>query len=472
MGKGLFKKLEELEFSAAAAISLAVLVGIARYLLEAAVAHYNEPRLQMASSILDASSFYVQMFALFLAGQKLFLKRASYAPIAIGTLCGLVPPIADYLLAVKNPSYFYFPPDFLFLANGITPGEVIAIWSGIALFAAYIAARRSSLVSAIPAAIFGWFAMQFSVSAHPVLSAFIQSRFIESDWLMLGFPVRALFILLLLAYLDEGFRKFLAYRASRLFLAASLCVFAATLFKAASVQSFFLLVGSMLAFALIFMFNTRGDEAEDKLNKRPTFSISPLAWASIAILLAFSSAFAYAFQLSLAAASIPLLVVFLGFLYSRPLKLKCVFPLAYVLEGMFFSLAFISFAFLSPQQPDAAPVAEFLACFAVFSIGGAIKDYKDVPGDRAARVPTAFTLIPENLTNQFWRVFRALLVFGPVIFVVLETENITIIQQSFCALFVILASWLLFFAKNADREALVNQYIWLFSAMLLAVSIA
>lgn len=483
MIKRIFERLEKIEISAFASISIVFLIAIARYVMEVLLSvpgngelEYNRLSLVVFNPF---ASFYFSLFLYFLVGQKLFLKKISYAPILIGLLLALLPPLVDGVIFNEKPEYFYPEPNLLFLDEGMSKGELFAIYLGILLFGAYIQIRRNGKYVLFPALFFAWFVLQLFASVHPALATgafpdIIQNlpftkglaEMSKTHTAIIFFATRFLLFVPALFYLDRDFRRFALYRASRFFLFAALSFFAISLFKIPALIAAVLFFANGVAFLMLFMLNTRGDETEDRVNKRPFFSISALTWLFVPIMLLASFVLLYMANVPSSIFGVLALEIAISVLYNAPFKLKNFFVLAYAVEGLMFALIFISYAIA--VVPWSWGVAEkFAVCLAVFSMGCALKDYKDVAGDRKAGVRTAFTVLGGSAAEKFWLGFRVLLVTGPIFFIALESGILPFSQCMLNAFFALAAGYVLFSAK-LEREQLVNYYIVLFSAWLLA----
>lgn len=467
-----FAKLESIKTPAHAAAMLIFSTGVVRYFAESLVSGsmYSRPL-----EILDTFVFYIPVFLYFLAGQKFFLGYLSYTPILFGFLIAFFPPIIDFLLR-SDPVYFYPEINLLLLSEQMSPGEVIAIYSAILVFATYISMRKNNVVFFLPAAIFAWGIAQLFASVHPhILSATVADLVYDFDllsrsttilWLIAHFSTRLLLVLAALSYLDADFLKFVFYRSSRIFLFAALSLFAISIFRTPFIETLAIFTSAFLMYLLVFVLNTRGDEREDRVNKRPSFQINLLT--PIVLLLFFGVSLVTLYTMNILAMYSLLFAFVFPMLYNAPFKLKRFFPLSYMIEGAGFSLLFISYA-LGDLQLSAGLAWKFALCFSIFAIGSIVKDYKDIPGDKAAGVQTIFTILDKKSSEKFWLFFRIALIIGAIFFVIFEKGALSALSMAVSLMFAASAAYLLFFGKFT-KEQIVDGYISLFAALLLVSS--
>ncbi len=467
MPRSFVEKLEKFPVSPAHALLAAAFTGVVRHLLELAVTGTTPPLGENLRHLLDSITFYAFLLLCFLAGQKLFLRRISAAPIALGFVLAFLPPILDVFI-YESPRYFYPIPHLLFMVKGITAGELFAVYGAIIIFAAYVALSRKSAAFAAYAAIFAWAVLQVFGSIHPMISFILEQRLAATMDGLILIPTRLAMMLIPLAYVDDSFSRFMSYRGSRILLFLSLSIFSISSFAVPLPAALPLLVANVSAAAIAYMLNSKGDEVEDKENRRRTPHPGPFAWASIIFIWAAASAFVLISNSSLFSFT-PIAMAALAFAYSSPIKVKRHFPAAYILEGAVFTLCFISYpAAVLPQQPLLLPAA---ACFIVFTGGVMVKDYKDEPGDRKAGINTIFTVLEGKPKEAFWSAFRVLLITVPPLFVLFEKGASSPLSIGAAAAFMLGSAFMLFLAKT-KKEDVVDSYIWLFSALLLVSSFA
>lgn len=475
--KGLVAALEAIELSPQTAVLAVLLAGTLKYIFEQALVPFGAPVPIEAmnfrdglSSFLDYPTFYVTVFLYFLVAQKAFLKRTYYAPILLGFVLIFAPPVIDVLL--HNQVVYHYPvePNLLFMGPAMPPGELLAIYAGLLVFAFYIAVREGKPLLFLPALFVIWALGQAGGSLHYIAATRLADTFSLNDDAVFFFGRLGLFLAALL-YLDGEFRAFVKYRFSRIFLVVALSLFSALIFGAKASVAISLCGAALLAALLAMMLNEGHDAAEDKANGRRKFAFNGLTWTILALSLLVALVVFY--LQGIGAYYAPLGMVVLAFLYGQAPRLKRYFPLAYLAEGLGFSLIFSSF-FLG-QVPAEAPNPGFwwrtALCFITFSVGSAIKDCKDVKGDGEAGVQTPFTMLEGRALGWFWLAYRAVLVLGPLLFVFLEKGCTGGWMGEVMALFAGAAIWLLFFSKQ-DETKMVDYYVACFSLLLLLSSIA
>ncbi|MFA5077469.1 MAG: UbiA family prenyltransferase [Candidatus Micrarchaeia archaeon] len=468
--RALAERLEKVDVSPKAALAVIVFVGLARDLIEDALNNFEfdavlgfSPVQEFTVTVLDFVMFYLGIFLLLAAAQRLLLKRNYYAPLLLGIMLGLMPPVLDALFT-GNTTYFYVEPHPLFLEPGISAGELAVVYGGILLFAFYIWARTGELIKGLAALFAAWATLQIMGSLLNYGSDVAAQMIVpDSDWMFgaLFFVSRALLFLAPLAIIDSNFRKFLMYRASRIFLFMGLSAFSIALFETGPVEGTITFGAAFFAYLLLFM--TNRDAKEDKENKRPEFRFEWITWAVVLaglgnamLLIALRESNALWIVAGLAG---------LALVYNRPLNLKRSFPGAYLVEGLAFTAIMASYGAWEGGFGGRVLVA-LGACFLTFAIGSAVKDYKDAEGDRKAGVRTAFTVLGKKGRETFWNVFRVVLIIGPLAFIAAAQMEISVAQAALWLVFALGSGYVLFFSNWKDKEKTVDAYIWLFSGLL------
>jgi 4-hydroxybenzoate polyprenyltransferase len=471
-GPGWLERLEGIQMPGLGIFTYVLAISTVRFLLEDALNSYGVDGVARLSIWIDQCGFYLLVLGLFLLVQKLLLGRAAAVPIMIGLLFALLPPIVDAALG-RTPRYSYVEPTLFFTHPGLPVGELIAIYAAILTFGVYVALSKGNLVYFVPGIAAAWVVGQIVGSVHPywivlpvsdALTASATKQFVTplSVIYSTAFVTKAMIALAALAVIDEQFGAFVRYRFSRVLLGLSLCMLSASIFRPGAEAALLLTAIAVVSTLLAFMINTKGDEEEDRANGRPEFHPSLLTWSYAAFFLLSFLLIAYRLDIPWhgAAAVVPL-----AWLYGAPFHLKRVFPFAYVIEGVALSGIFGSFA-LATGAGSADVMWTLVTCFVVFAFGSIVKDYKDVEGDRAAGVPTVFTMLGTH-SEQFWAVFRVFLVIGPVGFMLIESPRIGPSQYAVHALFAPLAAAVLC-RTEWEKERLVNVYLVVFSLWQLA----
>ncbi len=465
MLEGLISRLEKINATPLHVLLFIAAIGFLRYVEEWPLAFSGPTLSSQTLMMLDYATSYLSVFVFFAAGQKLFMKKASYAPLLLGFLLPLLPPAMDHFL-YANPIYFYPQPNVLFLDAGMTIGEITAVYLGILLFASYMFVKDRQPGTFVLAALFAWGTLQLLGSVHPYVANALAGTASFAVFFSFFYAIRLLLFIPPLLYIDEGFAGLVKYRLSRIFLLLALSLFAATLLGPLRLADLPVFAANSVAILLAFMLNCGSDAKEDKINNRPAFSFGLLAWAVLAASLAASALIAYV--AGNPSFYIPVLILAISFLYSRALQLKRTFPLAHVSEGAVFALIFLSHALLRSALNQ--QVAEKTAIvFAIFAIGSMVKDYKDEKGDKAAGISTPFTILNEETARKFWLAFRALLVFGPMLLAYMEYGSLSMLRFAAYGIYVLASGYVLFLAE-LGRERLVDYFIWIFSLFLVLVS--
>lgn len=396
----LFRAAESRAWSVALALSAPTWVALIRMLLERYLS-FTERHLgrQPLPWFLHIAFFYVALLTSLGAVLSVFVKvdwRKAHNLVGMGLLLGTVPPLIDVVVLGRGQfSYEYAPglatiPWLLYRPpNMLPPGETAVLWASVLLMTAY-AARTSRSVwrTAVVALVSYGMVLTHLVLAPTAVSVIARAtELAPSEWRVVFFGAFALGGVLVAAGASSRF----VARLPQALLPALFVLVGARLAGAWSgavwlVATHFFLAGVGFAVA-----NDWYDRKEDAAQGRAT---SPVDGDLAGFITAVPAALALnlvAFRAEAGVALIGFAVVSHAY-HADPLRLKCVFPLSYKTEGLLGGLAAIAGASVVAQTLSATTLWALLLVAVGTPVALVFKDWKDVDGDSAAGVRTAFVV--------------------------------------------------------------------------------
>jgi 4-hydroxybenzoate polyprenyltransferase len=323
--------------------------------------------------------------------------RAAAGQVSLGLTLGTVPPLIDVgVYGIGRFSYEYQPavgalPWTLHQPPAVLPwGETIVLWLTIALMTLAGVRARAGWARVVGLALGTWALILLFLVLLPAGCVFLSQAqgLAPSEWRNALFGV----VTFAGAVVATGTERRLARRTLHVLLAPVLLLLGAALRGR--------LDGAVTLGALHFALLSAGfalandfyDRVEDAAAGRPPAPDEASAQL-LAVVPLVPVLHVLAFRLELALSLVGFAVVSFAY-HADPLRLKCVFPLSYKTEGFLGGLAF--FAGLSAAQPALLTPAQLWAA-ALVTLGTPValvfKDWKDVDGDRAAGVRTAFVVL-------------------------------------------------------------------------------
>lgn len=326
--------------------------------------------------------------------------RTAAGPVSMGLTLGTLPPLIDVAVyGVGRFSYEYQPtlldfPWALHLPPHVLPwGETVVLWATVALM--LLAGLRSGagVLRALLLAAATWGLIIVFLVGIPWASQRLSaaSGLAPSEWRNALFGT----VTFAGAVFGTGTAGRLVKRTLHVLLAPLIALLGAALRGPLDGSLALTLVHLALLSAGFVLANDFYDRVEDAAAGRP----APLDEASAQLLSVVPLVpvlHVLAFRLELALCLVGFAVVSFAY-HADALRLKCVFPLSYKTEGFLGGLAF--FAGVSSTQP-ALLGAPLLWATLLVTVGTpaalVFKDWKDVDGDRAAGVRTAFVVLEDR----------------------------------------------------------------------------
>lgn len=321
-------------------------------------------------------------------------------PVGMGLTLGTVPPLIDVAVyGIGHFAYEYQPalsefPWTLHLPPRVLPwGETTVLWLTIALMT--LAGVRAGVRwwRVVGLAFGTWALIIVFLVLLPAGSALLSQRlgFSPSEWRNLLFAL----ITFSATVLATGTAARLAKRTLHVLLAPVLALAGASL-RGGADATVLLAAGHLALLSAGFaLANDFYDREEDAAAGRPPPPDEASAQL-LAVVPLIPVLHVLSFRLELGLCLLGFAIVSYAY-HADPLRLKCVFPLSYKTEGFLGGLAF--FAGLTAVQPALLnPTQLWVALVVTVGTPAALvfKDWKDVEGDRAAGVRTAFVVLEDR----------------------------------------------------------------------------
>ncbi len=323
--------------------------------------------------------------------------REAAGPVSMGLTLGTLPPLLDVL--VSGPGHFTYeytpglaqvPWSLYAPARGLPWGECLVLWATVGLMGAAAVRYRSGWARGLALVGGTWALILLFLVGLPSASIELGrlSELAPSEWRNALFGT----VTLAAAVLATGSTARLARRALHVALAPSLALLGAAARGRVDGAAALAAVHLALLSAGFAVANDWHDRAEDEAGGRAPAPTAEVAQLLTLVPLA-AVAHVLAFRLELGLSLVGFAAVSHAY-HADPLRLKCVFPLSYKTEGFLGGLAF--FAGLAASPAGAVPLP-LLQAVALVTLGTPLalvfKDWKDVEGDRAAGVRTAFVVL-------------------------------------------------------------------------------
>ncbi|HEX5037128.1 MAG TPA: FAD-binding protein [bacterium] len=397
-------------------------------------------------------------------------RKVSQA-VVFGVLVGLLPPLIDVIwLGPGRFQYRYLDRFYPTLHGAGNPySEVIAAWSALLLFAAYLWLKSRSFVRTLLGLALGYLYVVLTVAAYPGLGDRIFGFLQEST-------ARG-FVFLFLSYVFYVALNFRRFRPSLkrinhslpwvvlVFLGAALTggIQAMTWFQALIVL--FVHQGAVFA-------NDYYDRASDEVNQRKGLL------ERNDVLVIHGLILWLALQVCFTAPKIGYLYLFYVLLtaaYHHPLtRLKTVFPLNYLTEGTVAALSLlIGMASAGVFELGYAELLYLGLAFLGFAAASPFKDYKDIPGDSASGTRTLYVLLGERgwtAERTHVLVSSAVLIFAAAPLVWLYLKKVPILPVALLAAAFLVPIFLCL--RQKKPTAAVERTAWLMTAYLIALVVA
>jgi 4-hydroxybenzoate polyprenyltransferase len=314
--------------------------------------------------------------------------------VGMGLLLGVLPPLVDCGVLGRNRfAYEYHSGSggLPWLLSGaptvLPPGETTVLWASIVMIGAYAWRRSSSPLRGVATAVATWFLVLVFLVLQVRLTGWASAAtgLAPSEWRALWLAAMAQVGVVVGA---RAGRRWLE-RLPQVLLPVLFVVLGAALRgrldgAALLVAGHFTLVGTGFALA-----NDWYDRAEDQARGR-TSPVDAGVAALVALIPLTGAASLLATRVEAGLCLVAFAVVSHAY-HADPLRLKCVFPLSYKTEGLLAGLALLAGLVADTSRlPVAAELWVALAVGLGTPAALVFKDYKDVDGDAAAGVQTAF----------------------------------------------------------------------------------
>lgn len=462
-----FQRIERRPHHPAALFLIVLIVGIGRTAEEVYFGHLSVP----LNALSHNAAFYLASFFGFAAIAAILLRqewKKTAQVVVLGVLAGLIPPLIDlFWLGPGQFRYSYLDRFYPTLHGGGNPySEAITGWSALGAFALYIYVRSRSWWRSLFGLGLGYLYLILMATTYPVL---ITTLFAPIK----GGVVRCLFYLLLCYGLYVGFNFQRFWPSLKrinhtlpwvvlVFLGASL---------AGGIQKMTWLQGLLVLFVhqgIIFA-NDYYDRDSDELNQRTSrldqndilMIHGLIVWLALHFCLVRS-------ELGL----LYLLYILLTTSYHHPaLKLKQIFPLNYLLEGLVAALALlIGMASVDRTTLNAPELLYLGLAFAGFAGASPFKDYKDLDGDRMTGTRTLYILLAErgwSLEKAHKWIMVVLLGFLAVPLLLLYCKGITLSLGLLIPPLFLVPVFLSL--RSANKTAAVERTVWILIVYLAAL---
>lgn len=323
--------------------------------------------------------------------------KAAQNLVAMGLVLGTLPPFVDAaLLGPGTFTYEYRPglgnvPWLLFEPKrGLPPGEALVLWASVALMAASTWRVTRSAVRAAAAAVVTWGLVLVFLVLLPTLVQALQAGtgLAPSEWRALLFvAVTELGVVVAI-----GAERRLLQRALHVALPVVFVLVGGALAGAWG-GPVWLVAGHVAVMAAGFsLSNDWHDRAEDAAAGRAPTVVDADAARLLAVVPLTGAVALLATRVEAGLCLLGFAVVAHAY-QADPLRLKCVFPLSYKTEGLLAGLCVLAGL---AADVGRVPSAEALWVVVAVALGTpaalVFKDVKDVEGDAAAGVQTAFVV--------------------------------------------------------------------------------
>ncbi len=396
----LFRAAESRPWTVALALSAPTWVALVRMLLERYLS-FTERHLgrQPLPWFLHIAFFYLALLTSLGAVLSLFAKvdwRRAHNLVGMGLLLGTLPPLIDVVALGRGQFAYEYTPGLASIPwllyrppNVLPPGETTVLWLSIALMAAYTArttrsAWRTALVGVVS---YGMVLTHLVLAPTAIAVVARATELAPSEWRIVFFGAFALGGVLLAAGASWRF----VARLPQAVLPALFVLVGAQLAGAWSGAVWLVVAHFFLAGVGFAIANDWYDRKEDVAQGRAPSPVDGDLAGFITVVPAAMALNLVAFRAEAGVALIGFAIVSHAY-HADPLRLKCVFPLSYKTEGLLGGLAAVAGASVVSQSLSASTLWALLVVALGTPVALVFKDWKDVEGDAAAGVRTAFVV--------------------------------------------------------------------------------
>lgn len=400
----LSKAAEARALSASLVLSTAAWVALVRLLLERYLVLGDVPLGRAPLPwFLHVAGFYLSLL-LVLSAVLVVLSRASPAIalnlVGMGLVLGTLPPVLDAVLSQPGTfTYEYRPsgsvPWTLYEPRrGLPLGECAVLWLTIALVAATVARRSRAVGPTVVALGSSWLLVQVFLVGVPTATQYASAAtgLAPSEWRTVLHATLSMLGLVT----TLGLWRRTAARLPQVLLPVLFVVLGAALSGRLTASAVVVALHAALAGLGFTLSNDFHDAREDEAAGRPRTRLDPTTAALLMLVPA-------VFLLGVLAVRLEPGLCLLGFLVvahawqADPLRLKCVFPLSYKTEGLLAGLCTLAgIASDASRLPTRLELWAALAIAVGTPVALVFKDWKDVVGDQAAGVRTAFVVAAQR----------------------------------------------------------------------------
>lgn len=394
------KKFDQSKYDARTTIILLLFVSCARMMLELSVRLI--PTETLVFIFLDFFTFYTIMFFSFslilsFLTEKPFYEIANYA--SAGLMLGVLPPILDFTFAKSTSAvkYKYFSKlNWLLAEKGQGLGETFTLWILIFAMGILIFQLTNSSFKSALGIFFSYSMIQF-LSLLVIVSERYSSTLNSVDSISgISFSI---FSFLFYASMRRSAIRSAFFRilhgSPHFFL-----VLAGSVWAGSSMQSS--LTRAFLVLFLIFIMLIQNDYYDHKEDKSRVYK-EKLIYNDMLLTSLFGFLFIVQFY-KVYPYLIFLSILFLlsSYLYHHEaFRLKERFCLSYTIEGVWTLLAFLMGVINFSGFPQDLNL--YIPCLLAFG-GGCLlsipKDWKDIEGDRSAKIPTFYVIFSHNVLSE------------------------------------------------------------------------
>lgn len=400
----LFRAAESRPWTVALALGGPTWVALVRMLLERYLSFTPQQAARPPMPwFLHIAFFYVALLTSLGAVLSLLAKvewRRAHNLVAMGLLLGTLPPLIDVVALGRGQfGYEYTPglgaiPWLLYRPpHALPPGETTVLWLSVVLMAAYAGRTTRSVLRTVLVALASYGMVLTHLVFTPMATAALAkaTELAPSEWRVVLFGAFALGGALVAA--GAGGR--VLRRLPQALLPALFVLVGARLANAWSgavwlVCAHFFLAG--LGFAVA---NDWYDRREDAAQGRAPSPVDADLAAFITVVPVGIALNLLTFRAEAGVALIGFSVVAHAY-HADPLRLKCVFPLSYKTEGLLGGVAAVAGASVTGPTLGSSTLWALLLVAVGTPIALVFKDWKDVDGDAAAGVRTAFVVAQER----------------------------------------------------------------------------
>lgn len=463
-------RIEERPYRAERIILVILFVGLVRSVEEIYLAYKGYSLLTLA----HFTAFYFATYLGFTLLAAILVRRdwkQTSQVIFYGILVGILPPLIDvFVSGPGNFEYKYLTKFYPLLHGEGNPiGEALTVWLSLAAFAFYIYIRTRSVLRSLIGMVAAYAFLIFMVLYYPLAAKFIQSTGLE----IRGNTARGLAFIFLsfVLYVSMNTRRFLPSlkRVNHALPWVVLVFLGATVIGGIQAMTWLhALIVLFIHQGIIFAndyYDRDSDRANNRiciLNKDDVFIIhSLIVW--IVLIMCFQDR---------KIGMLYILYVVATIAYHHPsFRLKDIFPLNHMTEGLVAALAFlVGMASASAAQFNAVELLYVLVVSIGFTVGSLFKDYKDIPGDRLTSTRTIYIILQDRGIalegiHRGVTFMMLCLLLAPMPW--LYTQGVGIFPILLVVLLLILPVF--FTLRHANKVTAVERTVWLLSGYLISL---